>query len=229
MTAVIERVLSKDEVREFRALLDKTAWPDAQAVGTAGSLARLVKKNQQLDEASPLAVELGNRILRKLARNDPFTAYAHPQLIYPPRFNRYADGGHYGFHSDSALLHVANSSVVVRSDLSATLFLSEPDEYDGGELVVEDLYGSHEIKLPAGDLVLYPASSLHMVTPVTRGSRVASFFWLQSMIRDAHARSLIFDLDVSIQALVERLGRDDPETVRLTGIYHNLIRVWAEV
>src|SRR3954464_14868931 len=137
MTAIIEQVLSKDEVREFRASLDKTAWPEAAAVATAGTLARLVKNNQQLDEASPLAVELGNRILRKLANNDQFTAYAHPRLIYPPRFNRYSDGGSYGFHSDSALLHVANSSAVVRSDMSATVFLSEPDEYDGGELEIE--------------------------------------------------------------------------------------------
>jgi PKHD-type hydroxylase len=134
------------------------------------------------------------------------------------------------FTRSAAISHrLSLTGLRIRTDLSITLFLSEPDEYDGGELVVEDLYGSHEIKLPAGDLVLYPATSLHMVTPVTRGARVASFFWLQSMVRDAHARSLIYDLDTAIQALVERLGRDDPETVKLTGIYHNLIRRWAEV
>jgi PKHD-type hydroxylase len=151
--------------------------------------------------------------------------------IFPPLFNRYraADGHHFGIHVDNAVRGDRLTGLRIRTDLSVTLFLAEPDEYDGGELVVEDLYGSHKVKLPAGDLVLYPASSLHMVTPVTRGMRVASFFWLQSMVRDAHARSLIFDLDNAIQALVERLGRDDPETVRLTGVYHNLIRVWAEV
>jgi PKHD-type hydroxylase len=151
--------------------------------------------------------------------------------IFPPLFNRYAAaaGHHFGIHVDNAVRGDHLTGLRIRTDLSVTLFLSEPDEYDGGELVVEDAYGSHEIKLPAGDLVVYPASSLHMVTPVTRGTRLASFFWLQSMIRDAHARSLIFDLDTAIQALVERLGRDDPETVKLTGIYHNLIRYWAEV
>jgi PKHD-type hydroxylase len=154
----------------------------------------------------------------------------------PPLFNRYEafSGHHFGLHVDNAVRGHRLTGQRIRTDLSVTLFLSEPDEYDGGgydsgELVVEDLYGSHEIKLAAGDLVLYPASSLHLVTPVTRGMRVASFFWLQSMVRDAHAPSLIFDLDTSIQALVERLGRDDPETVKLTGIYHNLIRCWAEV
>jgi PKHD-type hydroxylase len=150
----------------------------------------------------------------------------------PPLFNRYeAFGGHhFGLHVDNALRGDCLTGLrMIRTDLPVTLFLSEPDECDGGEPVVEDLYGSHEIKLAAGDLVLYPASSLHLVTPVTRGMRVASFFWLQSMVRDAHARSLIFDLDTSIQALMERLGRDDPETVKLTGIYHNLIRYWAEV
>ena len=156
---------------------------------------------------------------------------AIPLQIFPPLFNRYAaaDGHHFGIHVDNAVRGDPLTGLRIRTDLSVTLFLSEPDEYDGGELVVEDHYGSHEVKLPAGDLVLYPASSLHMVTPVTRGMRVASFFWLQSMVRDAHARSLIFDLDTAIQSLAERLGRDDPETVKLTGIYHNLIRYWAEV
>jgi PKHD-type hydroxylase len=149
----------------------------------------------------------------------------------PPLFSRYeAFGGHrFGLHVDNAVRGDHLTGLRIRTDLPVTLVLFEPDEYDSGELVVEDLYGSREIKLAAGDLVLYPASSLHLVTPVTRGMRVASFFWLQSMVRDAHALGLIFDLDTSIQALVERLGRDDPETVKLTGIYHNLIRYWAEV
>ena len=143
-------------------------------------------------------------------------------------FNRYGSGQKFGIHVDNAVRGDALTGLRIRTDLSATLFLAEPDDYDGGELIVEDYYGSHEVKLPAGDLVLYPSKSLHMVTEVTRGARVASFMWMQSMIRDDHARSMIFDLDNSIQALCERLGRDDPEAVRLTGVYHNLIRYWAE-
>src|SRR6478735_992255 len=227
MTAIIEKVLSQDEVREFRAALDETAWPDAQAVGTAGSLARLVKNNQQLDEVSPLAIELGNRILCKLAKNDQFTAYAHPRLIYPPRFNRYSDGGSYGFHSDSALLHVANSSIVVRSDMSATLFLSEPDEYDGGELEIETAADTQAVKLAAGDMVLYPSGALHRVLPVTRGARIASFFWVQSMVRDAAARALLYDLDQGVQQATLALGGDNPTVVQLAAVYHNLLRRWA--
>ena len=174
---------------------------------------------------------LGGRIISALTANPRFISAAIPRQIFPPLFNRYAasNGHHFGIHVDNTARLERLTGLRMLTDLSVTLFLSEPEEYDGGELVIEDFYGSHEIKLPAGHLVLYPASSLHMVTPVTRGMRVASFFWLQSMIRDAHARSLIFDLDTAIQALVERLGRDDPETVRLTGIYHNLIRYWAEV
>jgi PKHD-type hydroxylase len=166
-----------------------------------------------------------------LTANPRFIAAAIPQQIFPPLFNRYeaSNGHHFGIHVDNAVRGDRLTGLRIRTDLSVTLFLSEPGDYDGGELIIEGFYGSHEIKLPAGHLVLYPASSLHMVTPVTRGMRVASFFWLQSMIRDSHARSLIFDLDTAIQALVERLGRDDPETVKLTGIYHNLIRYWAEV
>ena len=228
MTAIIEKLLSKEEVREFRALLDKAAWPDAAAVGTAGSLARLVKNNQQLDEASPLAVELGNRILRKLAGNDQFTAYAHPRLIYPPRFNRYADGGSYGFHSDSALLHVANSSVVVRSDMSATLFLSEPDEYDGGELEIETASDVQAVKLAAGDMVLYPSGALHRVLPVTRGARIASFFWVQSMVRDAGERALLYELDRSVQQATVAMGGENPTVQQLAAVYHNLLRRWAD-
>jgi PKHD-type hydroxylase len=227
MTAIIEKVLSQDEVREFRGLLDKTAWPDAQTVGTAGSLARLVKNNQQLDEASPLAVELGNRILRKLGKHDQFTAYAHPRLIYPPRFNRYCDGGSYGFHSDSALLHVANSSIVVRSDMSATLFLSEPDEYDGGELEIETESDVQAVKLAAGDMILYPSGALHRVLPVTRGARIASFFWVQSMVRDAGERALLYALDQSVQQATIAMGAESPTVQQLAAVYHNLLRRWA--
>ena len=187
--------------------------------------------NEQLPPDGEVARKLGHRIVSALTSNPRFLSAAVPLHIFPPLFNRYAaaDGHHFGIHVDNAVRGDRLTGLRIRTDLSVTLFLSEPDEYDGGELVIEDFYGSHQVKLPAGDLVLYPASSLHMVTPVTRGARVASFFWLQSMIRDVHARSLIFDLSTAIQALVERLRRDDPETVQLTGIYHNLIRCWAEV
>jgi PKHD-type hydroxylase len=229
MLTCVPNVLSKDEVADFRRVMDASTWEDGRS--TAGAQSALVKSNEQLPPDSEIARKLGNRIVSLLTSNPRFISAAIPLHIFPPLFNRYnaADGHHFGIHVDNAVRGDHLTGLRIRTDLSVTLFLSEPDEYDGGELVVEDLYGSHEVKLPAGDLVVYPASSLHMVTPVTRGMRVASFFWLQSMIRDAHARSLIFDLDSTIQALVERLGRDDPETVRLTGVYHNLIRVWAEV
>jgi PKHD-type hydroxylase len=216
-------------VADFRRVMDASAWEDGRS--TAGAASALVKRNEQLPPDGEIARQLGNRILSALTASPRFISAAIPLRIFPPLFNRYAasDGHRFGLHVDNAVRGDRLTGLRIRTDLSVTLFLSEPGDYDGGELVIEDLYGSHEIKLPAGDLVLYPASSLHLVTPVTRGTRVASFFWLQSMIRDAHARSLIFDLDTAIQALVERLGRDDPETVRLTGIYHNLIRHWAEV
>jgi PKHD-type hydroxylase len=222
-------VLSKTDVADFRRIMDGCAWEDGRS--TAGAQSAMVKKNEQLPPDSEAARTLGNRVISALTANPRFVSAAIPKQIFPPLFNRYAasNGHHFGIHVDNAVRGDRLTGLRIRTDLSVTLFLSEPEEYDGGELIIEDFYGSHEIKLPAGHLVLYPASSLHMVTPVTRGMRVASFFWLQSMIRDAHARSLIFDLDTAIQALVERLGRDDPETVKLTGIYHNLIRYWAEV
>ena len=191
----------------------------------------MVKRNEQLAAGQRGRAQLGNRVISALTASPKIHLGGDPAAdlsaaVQPLRGLR---RHHFGVHVDNAVRGDRLTGLRIRTDLSVTLFLSEPEEYDGGELVVEDLYGSHEIKLPAGDLVLYPASSLHLVTPVTRGMRVASFFWLQSMVRDAHARSLIFDLDTAIQALVERLGRDDPETVKLTGIYHNLIRYWAEV
>ncbi|KJC51154.1 Fe(II)-dependent oxygenase [Bradyrhizobium sp. LTSP885] len=229
MLICVPNVLSKSDVADFRRIMDASAWEDGRS--TAGAASALVKRNEQLPPDSEVARQLGNRIMSALSASPRFISAAIPLKIFPPLFNRYAasDGHHFGLHVDNAVRGDKLTGLRIRTDLSVTLFLSEPDEYDGGELVIEDLYGSHEIKLSAGDLVLYPASSLHLVTPVTRGTRVASFFWLQSMIRDAHARSLIFDLDTAIQALVERLGRDDPETVKLAGIYHNLIRHWAEV
>lgn len=229
MLICVPDVLSKQDVADFRRIMDDCAWEDGRS--TAGAQSAMVKKNEQLPPDGEAARMLGGRIISALTANPRFISAAIPRPIFPPLFNRYAasNGHHFGIHVDNAVRGDRLTGLRIRTDLSVTLFLSEPEEYDGGELVIEDFYGSHEIKLPAGHLVLYPASSLHMVTPVTRGMRVASFFWLQSMIRDAHARSLIFDLDTAIQALVERLGRDDPETVRLTGIYHNLIRYWAEV
>jgi PKHD-type hydroxylase len=229
MLICVPGVLNKDDVADFRRIMDASAWEDGRS--TAGAQSAMVKRNEQLPPDGEVARQLGNRIISALTANPRFLSAAVPRHIFRPLFNRYAasDGHHFGVHVDNAVRGDRLTGLRIRTDLSVTLFLSEPDDYDGGELVIEDFYGSHEVKLPAGDLVLYPASSLHLVTPVTRGMRVGSFFWLQSMIRDAHARSMIFDLDTSIQALAERLGRDDPEAVRLTGIYHNLIRYWAEV
>jgi PKHD-type hydroxylase len=229
MLICVPKVLSKDDVADFRRVMDAADWEDGRS--TAGAQSALVKKNQQLPPDSEVSRQLSNRIISALTANPRFISAAVPLQIFPPLFNRYAaaEDHHFGIHVDNAVRGDRLTGLRIRTDLSVTLFLSEPGEYDGGELVIEDNYGSHEVKLPAGDLVLYPASSLHMVTPVTRGARVASFFWLQSMIRDAHARSLIFDLDSAIQNLVERIGRNDPETVKLTGIYHNLIRYWADV
>lgn len=227
MLLCVPGVLSKDEVADFRRLMEAAEWEDGKS--TAGAQSAMVKRNEQLPPDGNLARHLGERVLKALARNPLFVSAAVPLRIFPPLFNRYGGGHHFGIHVDNAVRGDNLTGMRIRTDLSVTLFLAEPEEYDGGELVVEDHYGSHQVKLPAGDLVLYPATSLHMVTPVTRGLRVASFFWLQSMIRDSQARTMIFDLDTAIQGISERLGRDDPETVRLTGIYHNLIRHWAEV
>jgi PKHD-type hydroxylase len=227
MLICVPDVLSKTEVADFRAAMDAAGWEDGRS--TAGAQSAMVKKNEQLPPNGDLARQLGETIIRALVANPLFVSAAIPKQIFPPLFNRYGVGQHFGIHVDNAVRGDHLTGARIRTDLSVTLFLSEPEEYDGGELIVEDYYGSHRVKLPAGHLVVYPASSLHAVTPVTRGARVASFFWLQSMIRDGHARSLIFDLDTAIQGLVQRVGRDDPELVKLTGIYHNLIRCWAEV
>jgi PKHD-type hydroxylase len=227
MLLCVPDILSKAAVREFRSLMDAAEWEDGRS--TAGAQSAMVKRNEQLPPDGEIARALGNRVISALSANPLFLSAAIPLHIFPPLFNRYGEGHHFGTHIDNAIRGDRLTGMRIRTDLSVTLFLSEPDEYDGAELIVEDHYGSHEVKLPAGHLVLYPATSLHMVTPITRGQRVSSFFWLQSMIRDSHARSLIFDLDSSIQTLAERFGRDDPETIRLSGIYHNLIRYWAEV
>lgn len=227
MLICVPGVLAKDDVAEFRHVMDEAQWEDGRS--TAGAQSALVKQNEQLPPAGETARRLGEHVIKALTASPLFMSAAIPLRIFPPLFNRYGVGHKFGTHVDNAVRGDHLTGMRIRTDLSVTLFLSEPDEYDGGELVVEDLYGSHEVKLPAGDLVLYPATSLHMVTPITRGVRVGSFFWLQSMIRDAQARSLIFDLDNTIQSLSERVGSDDPDSVRLTGIYHNLIRYWAEV
>jgi PKHD-type hydroxylase len=227
MLICVPDILPKAEVNEFRAVMGLADWEDGRS--TAGAQSALVKRNEQLPPDSALSRRLGERVIKAITASPLFISAAIPRHIFPPLFNRYGAGQHFGIHVDNAVRGDPVTGLRIRTDLSVTLFLSEPEEYDGGELIVEDHYGSHAVKLPAGHLVLYPATSLHTVTPITRGVRVASFFWLQSMIRDAHARSMIFDLDGAIQALVARLGRDDGEVVKLTGLYHNLIRFWAEL
>ena len=225
MLISIENVLSKEEVRQFRHELEAADWQDGAA--TAGTLARGVKRNLQLADGSALAVGLGNQILRKLGRHPEFISAALPHRIYPPKFNCYRDGGSYGAHVDSALMQIPGTELTLRTDLSATLFLAEPDDYEGGELEIEGPFGVQAVKLEAGDMVLYSSSSLHRVAPVTAGARLAAFFWIQSMVRDEGERSLLYDLDQSIQGLTASGRRDDPDLLRLTGIYHNLLRRWA--
>ncbi|WP_304640578.1 Fe2+-dependent dioxygenase [Pseudomonas sp.] len=227
MLTLIEQVLTTEEVSRFRAHLDAADWQDGLL--TAGSLAAGVKRNQQLDEQSDLAIELGNHILRRLGSHPLFISAALPERIYPPKFNRYAGGGHYGAHVDGAVMPLPGSRDTLRSDLSATLFLCEPEEYEGGELTIETAFGAQQVKLAAGDMVLYPSSSLHRVEPVTAGARVCSFFWIQSMVRDEGKRTLLFDLDQSIQGLTPQQQSGDQDILRLTGVYHNLLRRWAEV
>ncbi len=220
-------VLSKSDVADFRRSMYAEEWEDGRS--TAGAQSAEVKQNNQLPPDSKVARALGERVTRAVAANLLFISAAVPLRIFPPLFNRYVPGQFFGEHVDNCVRGDQLTGMRIRTDLSVTLFLSEPEEYDGGELVVEDYYGSHRIKLPAGHLALYPATSLHMVTPVTRGARICSFFWVQSMIRDAQARRLTFDMDHAIQALVTRLGRNDPEVRKLTNIYHNLVRYWAEL
>lgn len=228
MLLVIEDVLSKSAVAQMRARLGAANWIDGKA--NAGTLSREVKQNAQLAENDDLAVSLGNEILRVLGEHPLFISAALPEKIYPPKFNRYAEGGdHFGTHIDSAVMRIERAGVTMRADLSATLFLSEPDEYEGGVLTIEGAFGAQEVKLPAGQLVLYPASSLHQVSPVTRGMRLASFFWVHSMVPDAERRALLFDLDQAIQALRAAGGADQQAVVRLTGVYNNMLRLSAVV
>ncbi|ENL1647151.1 TPA: PKHD-type hydroxylase YbiX [Raoultella ornithinolytica] len=221
----IPAVLSPQEVDDFREQLQQADWVDGRA--TTGDQGALVKKNQQVDTRSPLYGELQNRVLAALNRSSLFFAAALPKTLSSPLFNRYQQSETYGFHVDGAVRSQAQGGWM-RTDLSATLFLSAPESYDGGELVVNDTYGQHTVKLPAGDLVLYPSSSLHCVMPVTQGVRVASFLWIQSMIRDDKRRSMLFELDRNIQTLKSRHGESD-EVLSLLNLYHNLLREWSEI
>lgn len=217
-------ILSRDELARVRAALVAAEWTDGRE--TAGVQGARVKRNEQLPDASPLRAELGAVVLAALARSPLYFAAALPLKALAPRFNRYQDGGEYGFHVDGAVMSNGERGHL-RSDVSCTLFLNDPEEYDGGELVVADTYGEHEVKLPAGDLILYPSSSLHRVEPVTRGARLASFFWVQSMVRDDARRAMLFEMDAAIESL-RASGAGGDAVLRLTGIYHNLLRQWAE-
>jgi PKHD-type hydroxylase len=226
MVLQIPDVLSAEQVAAARRLLDSAQWVDGRV--TAGHQSARTKDNLQLPEDHPVARQLGEVILAALGRNALFVSAALPLRVFPPLFNCYRGGQSFGNHVDNAIRQSRTSGSTVRTDLSATLFLTDPDEYDGGELMVEDTFGVHSVKLPAGHMVLYPASSLHKVTPVTRGARVSSFFWIQSMLRDDGERTLLFDLDTAIQRLTLDLP-DHPAAVQLTSVYHNLLRRWADV
>lgn len=226
MLIVIENLLTLDEVAQFRQQLDATEWEAGSK--TAGDVARAVKSNQQLPDEGELAIALGNYLLRKLGNHPQFVSAALPNKIYPPKFNRYAGGGEYGIHVDSAVMQLPGMQESLRTDLSATVFLCSPEQYEGGELVIEGKFGAQAVKLNAGDMVLYPSSSLHQVMPVTEGARVCSFFWIQSLVRDDAQRELLYDLDQSIQAIRAEFGSQHGEVNRLTGIYHNLLRQWVD-
>jgi len=221
----VPQVLNAEELARLRARLGAASWVDGNA--TSGYQSAQAKKNEQLAEDSAEARELGETVLAALARSQLFFSAALPKQVFPPLFNRYGPGMTFGNHVDAAIRTHAANRVRMRTDLSATLFVSPPEDYDGGELLVEDNYGTHSVKLAAGSLVLYPASSVHRVTPVTRGARVASFFWIQSMVRDDPQRTLLFDLDMAIIRLTKDHPRD-PGLVSLVGVYHNLLRMWAE-
>jgi PKHD-type hydroxylase len=226
MMVHVPQVLSADQIARCRAVMEQAAWVDGRV--TAGHQSAKVKHNLQLPETAPEARELGDMVLAALGRNALFFSAVLPKQVFPPLFNRYDAGMTFGAHVDNAIRGYLDTALKVRTDVSATLFISAPDDYDGGELVVEDSYGTHHVKLPAGDMIVYPGTSLHNVTPITRGSRIASFFWTQSLIRDDTRRHLLFDLDMAIR----RLAADHPEhasVVSLTAVYHNLLRQWAEV
>ena len=221
----IPNVLTRDQVASMRRRMEQGEWVDGRA--TVGEQGAQVKQNRQLAVGSPLALELGAEVLAALERQPLFFAAALPKQTIAPQFNRYAGGEHYGDHVDGALRRLPQGGWL-RTDVSTTLFLCDPEDYEGGEMVVSDAYGTHEVKLPAGDMIVYPSTSIHHVAPVTRGERICSFFWTQSMVRDDARRGMLLELDQTIQSLRARLG-DCSETVNLTGHYHNLLRQWSEV
>jgi PKHD-type hydroxylase len=226
MLISIPNVLTPEQVKGARQILDEAMWVDGKV--TAGHQSARAKDNMQIPEDHPTARQVGDMILAALGKNALFLSAALPLKVFPPLFNRYSGGQSFGTHVDNAIRQVTGTPHRIRTDLSATLFFAGPEEYDGGELCVEDTYGVKNVKLPAGHMILYPSTSLHHVTPVTRGARVSSFFWMQSMIRDDGQRSILFDLDSTIQ----RIGHDHPQSpyaVQLTGVYHNLLRQWAEM
>ena len=227
MLIVIPDVLEAADVVRVRSIIDAAEWIDGNA--TSGQQSALAKRNEQLPEDSAAAREAGGIILDALGRSALFVAAALPLKVFPPLFNRYAGGHEFRNHIDNGVRTLRGSNFRIRSDLSATLFLSAPEDYEGGELSIEDTFGTQRVKLAAGDMVLYPASSLHHVTPVTRGVRVSSFFWIQSMIRSDADRSTLFQLDQTIQQLATEKSQSDPAVIQLTGIYHNLLRRWAEL
>ncbi len=226
MLLAIPDLLTAEQILQARQILDNAQWIDGRV--TAGHQSSRTKDNMQLPENHPAAAQLGEMILEALGQNALFISAALPQRVFPPLFNRYQGGQSFGTHVDNSIRQITGTPHRIRTDLSATLFFANPDEYDGGELIVEDTYGTHSVKLPAGHMILYPATSLHHVRPITRGARVASFFWIQSMVRDDGQRALLFDLDMAIQRL-NRDVSDHPSAVQFTGVYHNLLRQWAEV
>jgi PKHD-type hydroxylase len=221
----IPEILTGGQVLQMRTALEAAGWTDGRA--TVGAQGAQVKRNQQLPDSSPLRRQLGQQVQTALAQHPLFHAATLPLRMLPPRFNRYADGGQYGFHVDGAVMALPDAGGQLRSDIACTLFLSAPEEYAGGELIISDTYGEHEVKLPAGDLIVYPSSSLHRVAPVTRGARLAAFFWVQSLVRDDGRRRLLFELETTVQNLA-RAGADAAAVLQLTGVYHNLLRQWAE-
>ncbi len=226
MLLQIPDVLTTEQVLKCRQQIEKAEWIDGKV--TAGHQSARAKNNLQLPENHPLALQMGKMILESLERNLLFMSAALPLKVFPPLFNRYEGGHSFGNHVDNAIRQIKGTTHRIRTDLSATLFLTNPKDYEGGELVIEDTYGVHNIKLPAGHLILYPATSLHNVRPVTKGARISSFFWVQSMVRDDGKRTILFDMDLAIQGLNES-APEHPSVIQLTGVYHNLLRRWAEV
>ncbi|QSX33538.1 Fe2+-dependent dioxygenase [Shewanella avicenniae] len=224
MLIEIPALFTKEEVALIRAKLDAQPWIDGNQ--TSGEMAATRKRNQQLDKDNPVAIDIGQWVMDRLMAHPLYVSAALPLQFYPPLFNRYEGGETFGYHIDNAIRATADG--LVRTDLSTTLFLSEPDSYEGGELIIQDSYGTQSVKLAAGSAILYPSTSLHQVTPVTQGERTAAFMWLQSMIRDDGQRRILFDLDQSIQALTAAQA-DQQQLFNLTGIYHNLLRRWSEL